>query len=390
MNLETLRRKRAKRLGVKVTTHTGQRRIFFVLDRATRKFQGDIGLWMQYLSFARKQKSNKKVSEILTRVLRLHPAKPEFWIYAASYAMEERADMQEARSYMQRGLRFCQHSGKLWLEYGRLEMIYIAKIVGRRQILGLDLEKQPTSNASTASNGVDEDIVALPQLTAEDMLPEGTAEAFDEIALEKLEKSPALSGAIPMAIFDSACQNVKGQNFPLDFFDAVADFDQVPCNHAILNHILDGLRPNSAQRPEFLARHIRKPVISVKSTSPAFPRALGSALSRISPANKSLGDANARRHLNHGLARWLWSFLGEDGLDPDVQEALTITLRKVWTQYQNDIECSRITAEKPREVTELLEAFEAKGLKEISEAGRSWASRMWPEEHSLTSDALEQ
>src|SRR5277367_1229970 len=40
MNLDTLRRKRVKRLGVKVTAHTGQRRIYFILDRATRKFHG--------------------------------------------------------------------------------------------------------------------------------------------------------------------------------------------------------------------------------------------------------------------------------------------------------------------------------------------------------------
>lgn len=88
MNLESLRKKRVKRLGVKTTNHTGQRRIFFVLDRATRKFRGDIGLWMQYVAYARKQKSNKRVSQILTTVLRLHPTKAELWIYAANYALK--------------------------------------------------------------------------------------------------------------------------------------------------------------------------------------------------------------------------------------------------------------------------------------------------------------
>ena len=41
------RKKRVKRLGIRSTNHTGQRRIFFVFDRATKKHPGDVGLWLQ-------------------------------------------------------------------------------------------------------------------------------------------------------------------------------------------------------------------------------------------------------------------------------------------------------------------------------------------------------
>src|SRR5579871_123959 len=40
MNLNSLRRKRENRLGVKATSYTCQRRVFFILDRGTRKFPG--------------------------------------------------------------------------------------------------------------------------------------------------------------------------------------------------------------------------------------------------------------------------------------------------------------------------------------------------------------
>lgn len=137
INVDALRRKRVKRLGIRATAHNGQRRIFFVFDRGTRKFPGDVGLWMQSVEYARGQHSHKKVSQILTNALRLHPTKSDLWTYAAQFAMEENGDMTEARSYMQRGLRFCKNSSALWLQYAKLELVYIAKIAARRQILGV-------------------------------------------------------------------------------------------------------------------------------------------------------------------------------------------------------------------------------------------------------------
>ena len=99
MNLESLRKKRAKRMGVKAGGHSGQRRIMFILDRATRKFHGDIALWFQYLSYLRSQKSTgKKMKEVLTSVLRMHPTKPDLWVWGARTALDADADMTSARA----------------------------------------------------------------------------------------------------------------------------------------------------------------------------------------------------------------------------------------------------------------------------------------------------
>ena len=382
MNLEALRRKRVQRLGVKVVGHTGQRRIFFVLDRATRKFHGDIGLWMQYLAFARKQKAYKKISEILTRVLRLHPTKPELWIYAATYAVEERGDMVEARSYMQRGLRFSDGSGKLWMEYARLELNYIAKVVGRRQILGLDRAEKRGGNSAEDGEGLNDDMVALPVITAEDVNPETQAtDGMDLVALERVIASPALSGAIPVAIFDAAMKKLgSDEELALAFFDMVSEFDQLPCQANILNHIIEMVQSKLRQTPATLIRFIRQPVIGISFKSAEFPGALVTSFSRAATAARTLSTTQAKSKLGQGVIEWLLAYLEEDDLDPDIRKAIELMLEKAWNQFQADVGPNPV--QKAVEVDRLLDLFEMRGVMRIAEPGRLWVSKVWSGELS--------
>jgi U3 small nucleolar RNA-associated protein 6 len=113
------------------------------------------------------------------------------------------ADITNARSYMQRGLRFCKNSEYLWLEYAKLETIYVGKIAGRRKILGLDVDHSKTE----AVNGGDEDVdmITLPQVTAEDINPSlAQDDGVDEVALQNLASAPILTGAIPLAVCHEA------------------------------------------------------------------------------------------------------------------------------------------------------------------------------------------
>ena len=386
MNLESLRRKRVKRLGVKTTNHIGERRIFFVLDRATKRFQGDIALWMQYINYARKQRSNKKVSQILTSVLRLHPAKAELWIYAANYAMEERADITEARSYVQRGLRFCKKDERIWIEYARLEMIYISKIVGRRQILGLDhqREQQEDGNSTERISG---DVVALPAITAEDIDPHKRASGdVDQEALEKLSASPALSGAIPTAIFDAAMKEFQGSHkLCQQFFDMVAEFHGLPCTAQILAQLMDTMRVLAPGDPETLIRWIKQPVIGINVFSAAFPTNFGVSLDRIQTSFKmfesSLAAPNvlrAQSNVEQQILEWLLSYLKEEGLDPDITKVITMTLRKVWGRFQSDIELDP-SGQEPQ-VSSIISKLEAEGVHKLAELARAWALRTWPDE----------
>ena len=397
MNLESLRKKRAKRLGAKSSNHTGQRRIFFVLDRATRKFQGDVGLWMQYITFARKQKSNKKVSQIFTSVLRLHPTKAELWIYAANYALEERGDMTEARSYMQRGLRFCGREGRLWVEYARLEMGYVAKIIGRRRILGLDQEDDKQEEVKDL-DGVDGDVVALPTVTAEDMNPDQQSiEDVDPEALQKLVASPALSGAIPVAIFDAAMKQPlfkDDQKLGLQFFDVVAEFGELPCTGRILVHVMDTIRGLAPESPETLIRWIWQPVIAIGVSSPVFPTGLGLCLDRLKLALKKLEQSSttpnkirSRIRLDQQVMERMLMYLKEDGLDPDIRKVIVMTLRKVWSQFQSDAEID--PSGKGAEVVSLISKLHAHGLQRITEPARVWALLTWPKEAQVFSQNVE-
>ena len=385
MNLESLRRKRVKRLGVKTTNHTGERRIFFVLDRATKKFHGDIALWMQYISYARKQRSNKKVSQILTSVLRLHPTKSELWIYAANYALEDRGDITEARSYMQRGLRFCKKDERMWIEYARLELIYISKIVGRRQILGLD-DQRDQHEDENKKEGLSGDMVTLPAITAEDIDPQKRLSGdIDQEALEKFSTSPALSGAIPTAIFDAAMKEFKDSHkLCHQFFDMVAEFHNLPCTAEILVRLTETMHAFAPGDPETLIRWIQQPVIGTNTFSAGFPTNFGVSLDRIQTSLKRLESSSAapnilrpRTILEQRILEWLLSYLKDEGLDPDIRKVIAMTLRKVWSRFQSDIELDPIGREP--EVSSIISKLQAEGIQKLAEPARAWALRTWPD-----------
>ncbi|RMZ90265.1 hypothetical protein DV736_g2532, partial [Chaetothyriales sp. CBS 134916] len=250
-NVDALRRKRVKRLGIKATSHSGQRRIFFVFDRGTKKHAGDVGLWMQSIEYARRQRAHKKVSQLLADVLRLHPSKPDLWIYAAQFAVEENADMTEARGYMQRGLRFCATKKDLWLQYARLELSYLAKIQARRRILGV-AQDHPTASAD------------------DDARP---------------DDGPASCGAIPIAIFDTAMAQFHGEGeLAHAFVELLADFSDVPASRQVLRHIRNHLLAQHPGHWVTSACSVQDAVFGIPVSSPQFPPALRESLKRLKTA----------------------------------------------------------------------------------------------------------
>ena len=322
MNLELLRRMRVKRTGVKISDHTGQRRIFFILDRATRKFNGDIGLWMQYIEFARKQKANKKLSQILTTVLRLHLTRSELWIYAAHYALDERSDMVEARSTMQRGLRFCKDSKNLWCEYAKLEMIYISRLSARGRVLRY--QRQSGKNPIT-----------LPTLETDEFGSE-TFNYIDKDIMEELQETPTLSGAIPIAIFNAA---MKYESWDSDLgkqlFNTIALFREVPCVTKVLRHIVKSLQDAAPFNPSTLSCFFREPTSCVEFTLPDFPAALRNSLDRLKISMEALSsgpsqesNAKSRGILAREVIDWSLNLIDEDDADQDVSKALLAVLKK--------------------------------------------------------------
>lgn len=320
MNLDLLRRKRVRRTGVRSAGFSGQRRIFFILDRATRKFHGDIGLWVQYIEYARQQKAFRKLGSIFTDALRLHPTNADLWIYAAQYALDDHADMTQSRSYMQRGLRFCKSSKQLWVHYGKLELIYIAKLVARRRILGLD-ETESVPEQEGEVHNPNADMIALPKITGEDVMPaEGDKNGVDNVALQNLASTPALSGAIPLAIFDNAMKNFNNDDrFGQEFFNMAEEFQEAPCLREILEHVVEVMRQTKPGSHRTHICYAKVPIAGISVNSPEFPRALGVSLAR-------LREHGPDHNLAQEVIAWLIPLEKTDDLDPALQKVLAATI----------------------------------------------------------------
>ncbi|OAX84808.1 hypothetical protein ACJ72_00831 [Emergomyces africanus] len=330
MNLDTLRRKRIKRLGVKSPMHSGQRRVFFILDRATKRFHGDISLWMQLIEYARRQKAYKKLGQIFMNVLRLHPTKAELWIYAARYALEDHGDMTQARSYMQRGLRFCKSSKLLWLQYAKLEMIYISRIATRQQILGLvGPRKTPPGASDDPAMDPNADVIALPVVTEEDINPSlGKEDGVDEAALENLNSTPALTGAIPIAIFDAAMRQFGNDTaIGRDFYTMIAEFEKTPCLRRVLGHVVESMMAANRTSADTQICYIMFPVVGIEISSAEFPRAFGTSLSRLKTCTTE--NPGGHKILAKEVIAWLEPLTSTEGLDPALCKVMTATLRNV-------------------------------------------------------------
>ena len=323
-NIDALRQKRIKRLGIR-HKGTGQRSIYFLYNRATKKFSGDLTLWLHYIDFARKDKAYRRLSDIFTSVVRLHPTKPELWTLAANYFMDSQADITNARSYMQRGLRFCKNSEDMWLDYAKLETIYVGKIAGRRKILGLDIDRTKKQE----NDDEDTDMIALPDVTAEDINPSlKQDDGVDEVALQNLASAPVLTGAIPLAIFDSAMKQFQNRPKVVEkFFSMFAEFEQLACIPRILQHVLDYLQQAHPQAVENAICTFHMQLFGQHPSSPDFPVVLGDAFDTISSAIDEYPSETTR--LAEVAVRQLLSFHRSSvDIDPALQKAMRSTLRK--------------------------------------------------------------
>jgi U3 small nucleolar RNA-associated protein 6 len=370
-NVDALRRKRVKRLGVRYKG-SGQRTIYLLYNRATRKFSGDLVLWMQYIDFARKDKAYKRLNDIFTSVARLHPTKPDVWILAANYFMDTQADITNARSYMQRGLRFCKNSEVMWLEYAKLETIYVGKIAGRRKILGLDIDR--TKKPGTDEDG-DEDMIALPVVTAEDVNPSlKQDDGVDEVALQNLASAPVLTGAIPLAVFDSAMKQFQGKaKLAEKFFDMFAEFSQLACIPRILQHVLDYLQDNSPHAVETAICSFHMQLFGCDSADPEIALALSKALDMISSTIQQHPNETVR--VSEVAVRRLLSLhrLLADS-DSSLQKASRAALRK-YVRAMEDGEGDK--------AARLAELLRQQGKKDDSELLAQTGIKYWPANEAL-------
>lgn len=303
MNVEQLRKKRLRRMhgtdkkngggddGAPkkggVSDWAGPRRIMFIFDRGTRKFTGDIPLWLQYLEYAKKQKAVNVVNKIFSRMLQLHPTKPSVWVLAAKHEAEVNAAMKSARSIMQRGLRFNADSEQLWLEYIKLELIYVSKILARRKLLGLRVDDSVQEEKVVADEGEDGH-VELPgedELTAKDIV-KAELKSLPEVDISMLgdvSKNPALRGDVALIVFDAAIEALPGAEHKVSFahkalslFDEFEDLDR----QHLCEHVVQYLLARDKASTEAQVLHVMLPVRHTAHDSVAFPDLLKLVMAR--------------------------------------------------------------------------------------------------------------
>jgi U3 small nucleolar RNA-associated protein 6 len=320
-----------KRLGVKATGYSGQRRIYFLFDRATRKFQGDLGLWTDYLNYARAQKAHKKAGKILTSLVRMHPTNWQLWSEGAKYSIEVQGDMAAARGYMQRGLRFCPTEKELWLEYATMEMLYIKKTMDSLRVLGVKREEPPQDSAIMANaDDENDDVIVLPDLTDEDVNPSLAPEnEEDRIALEVMASTPALSGSIPIAIFNAAMTQFSGDALLAEMiFNRITEFHDLACCKKVLNHVVQFL---SSQVPATSASArclFLLPLVGIEPSSAEFPLALRDTLQTIRTITQKEQTTPGRASAAKDALFILLPIAARRDLDSDIQNVLLTNVRQ--------------------------------------------------------------
>lgn len=161
----------------------------------------------------------------------------------------------------------------------------------------------------------------LPALTSEDISP--TVERHDDVdqvALQNLHSTPAMGGAIPIAIFDAAmAQFEHDPALGLDFYELALEFDQIPCLRKILNHFDQELLAAAEDSWQAQACHVRIPLAGVSVSSPEFPPALGISLSRL---KDSLARVKQKRNFLSVMHTWFEEMLKKDDMDASVQQVL--------------------------------------------------------------------
>ncbi len=222
--LESLRRLRKKRLGLDsaevgltLSDYSIVRRVHNLYQKTLKKFKGDVELWIQYFDWSKKMKSTRTLGKNFAKAIQLHPTKSIFWILAAKWEWEDNGSILAARVLLQRGIRLNPRDTKLWLEYFKLELLWVAKLKERRKILfnqdlSLNVKEQINENeknegillANLAGEEENQDIFATDKILL-DSKQEGT----QELLVKDLnpQQQALVNLIIPKVVYKSAIKS---------------------------------------------------------------------------------------------------------------------------------------------------------------------------------------
>ncbi|KIM29138.1 hypothetical protein M408DRAFT_8499 [Serendipita vermifera MAFF 305830] len=140
-----------------LSSHSLVQKQFSIFERATRKFKGDVRLWVQYIDVAKKEGAGNLVGRIVAKALKLHPSSIPLYILAAQHELDQSLP-SAARNLLQRGIRINNTSIDLWCEYVKMELGWCEFLKRRWETLGIrpteDSLEDTTSDADSARKDV--------------------------------------------------------------------------------------------------------------------------------------------------------------------------------------------------------------------------------------------
>lgn len=325
-NLTALLQKRLARqkLGGKAAQKLRQHRqqhLFSILERSTRRFHGDLRLWAQLLEYCREQGASRRLQLAITEICRLHPTRGEVWEWAARDA-ETRGDVAQARGFWLRGCRFCTRDWRLRVAFAQAEMRWVVRA---RETLGIKKGEKAEEEQDADEDEVhDADLIALP---SGDQEPKQVAAPDSQQDFSKFSATPAMSGAIPMAVFDSAMTATDYNEDAIEeFFSMFAEFPRVPCTPSILQHVLEAVEGQRPKSPALHSCKCRQLVLGLEPDSPEFPGALRASLAQV---KISLATAKPTSSLAKRLLEWLKPLSEDERLIPELKQVVNATCKRL-------------------------------------------------------------
>lgn len=339
LSLDKLRAKRCLRKKIKhSTSHASNARVFNIYERAVFRHPGSLELWTDYLDYAARVKATKRWRKIMTRALRMHPINAGLWARAGRRAASD-GDMEGARGMFMRGCRFCNSTVDLWVEYARVEMEWLAKMErkkgGKKGLEGARAEETIEDgdvlrfgdDDSEDDEFADKEILPDPMADEQNKKAKEAKKVFSDEAIKKLEKSPALQGAIPKTVFDVARkQPFFGAPAAEAFFDMFTTFTNVSAQPAIIQHVLDVMVDEYPRHPATCGCVVRQPLVGVDVTTVEFPRALREVLARLKTQTETTDD---KGKLAAKTVAWIKPMLKRSDLEDNVRTVLEHTKRKL-------------------------------------------------------------
>ena len=332
-SLDTLRIKRCARLKIPHVTsaHASQARILNIFTRGTERHQGSGAIWRAYLAYAGKIRATKRWRKVMAQALRMRPTDAELWVMAGRRAARN-GDMGGARAFFMRGCRFCDGEG-LWVEYARCELEWLARIEAKTKgkkgvspLLGdrVDEGDEIRFDDDEDGDGDEDDSILLPEPSA----AQEKTRALTRAAAQTLDqKSPAMDGAIPRAIFDiSRKQAFFGPSTAEAFFDLFASSSAASHRAALAQHVLDAMSELYPTHPATSSCYVRQPVVGVDPRKAEFAAGLREVLQRLKGAVEIVED---RRSLAEKIGAWVDGLLAVGELDAGLRTVLEHTKKKV-------------------------------------------------------------